>query len=129
MNIRHALCAALVYAVMGSSVTLLSTTAAAADFAQVPAGSLSPPSTVTDPSCRAVSRQLARALGDRFYQQRAFHLAAECYRVAGEYSLANRAFLRAAEPESESTARTLATNRDEIKTQVRQFREAFRAKR
>jgi hypothetical protein len=79
--------------------------------------------------CPAGSRLQARTLGDRFYQQRAFDLAAECYRVAAEYNLANLASLRAAKPESEVTARTLATNRDEVTAQVRRLQQAFRAPR
>jgi hypothetical protein len=115
MNAKQALSAALAYVVVSSSVMLLSATELAmAD---------------SEWRCPAASRLEARTLGDRFNQQRAFDLAGECYRVAGEYSLANLAFLRAAEPDREVAARTLATNRDEVKAQVRRFQQALRALR
>lgn len=115
MNVKQALCVALAYGVVGSSVMVLSATErAVAD---------------SERRCPAGSRLEARTLGDRFYQQRAFDLAAECYRVAAEYNLANLASLRAVKPESEVTARTLATNRDEVTAQVRRLQQAFRAPR
>jgi uncharacterized protein (DUF2342 family) len=130
MNVKQALAATLAYAVVGSSAILLSATElAVADSAQVAGEELSPPSSAIAGSCPAASRPEARALADRFYQQRAFSRAGECYRVAAEYSLADRAFLRAAEPESAATARALATNRDEVKTQVHKLQQAFRGLR
>jgi len=95
--------------------------AAAASLAAAdPAPDAHQPCAVSDP------RQ-ARRLGDVLFEQGAYRRAGECYQTAGEYALADRAFLRAVGPESALTARRLSDQGDQAKALLRQVKLAFRA--
>jgi hypothetical protein len=68
----------------------------------------------------------ARSLADKASQEGAYQRAGECYLVAGERSLADQAFVKAAAQASPDTSRRLAANLDEVKAQARQVKAAFR---
>ena len=59
----------------------------------------------------------ARALADRSLEQGAYQLAGECYRVAGEYELANEAFVHASRTSADAGTRQLADDRVEARAQ------------
>jgi len=79
--------------------------------------------------CPVSTREQARSQGDLLFEQRAYGRAGECYQAAGEYALANRAFLKALEAESAVTARRLSDQRDQAKTMLRNVQQAFRVDR
>jgi hypothetical protein len=77
-------------------------------------------------SCPVSAQEQARALADELFEQGTYQRAGECYQAAKEYDLANRAFLRAVQPESAATARQLSDQRDEARTLLRRVQQAFR---
>jgi hypothetical protein len=78
------------------------------------------------PDCPASSLEQARTLGDELFEQGAYRRAGNCYQAAREFDLANRAFLKAVEPESAATARQLSDQRDHAKMMWRTVERAFR---
>ena len=78
-----------------------------------------------DAPCPVTSTEQARSLADTLFGQGAYQRAGKCYEAAGEYALANRAFLKAVEPQSAQTARQLSEQRDQAKTMLRQVGLAF----
>jgi hypothetical protein len=76
--------------------------------------------------CPVTTQQEARRLGDTLFEHADYQSAGECYQAAGEYALANRAFVRAVEPKSAVTARQLTEQRDQAKTMARKIQLAFR---
>ncbi|HKF97684.1 MAG TPA: hypothetical protein VKB20_05470 [Steroidobacteraceae bacterium] len=78
--------------------------------------------------CAAVTAEQARSLADELLDQGVYQRAGECYQAAGEYELANRAFLNAVEPESKATARQVSDQRDQARTLLRQVQQAFRSR-
>jgi len=77
--------------------------------------------------CAAATTEQARWLADELLDQGGDQRAGECYQAAGEYGLANRAFLNAVEPESKTTARELSDQRDQAMSLLRQVQQAFRS--
>ena len=77
--------------------------------------------------CPAASEEQSRNLGAVLFEQGDYQRAGECYQAAGEYALANQAFLRAVEPESAATARQLSDQRDQAKTMLHKVQQAFRS--
>jgi hypothetical protein len=77
--------------------------------------------------CPVSTQQEARRLGDALFEQGAYQRAGECYQAAGEYALANRAFVNAVGPQSAVTARQLSEQKDQAKTMLRKVQLAFRA--
>jgi hypothetical protein len=77
--------------------------------------------------CAVTTQEEARKLGDSLYEQGAYRSAGECYQVAGEYGLANRAFVKAVAPQSAVTANQLSEQRDQAKTMLRKVELAFHA--
>jgi hypothetical protein len=75
--------------------------------------------------CDAASVEQARALADHFYQQGDYQRAGNCYLVAREPSLADRAFLKSTGPAGAEAVRSLAQSRDEAKAQFQKIKEAF----
>ena len=75
--------------------------------------------------CPVTTHEEARALGDVLFEQGAYQNAGECYQAAGEFALANRAFVRAVEPRSAATAHQLSDQRDQAKTMLRKVELAF----
>lgn len=78
--------------------------------------------------CAAATIEQARSLADELLDQGVYQRAGECYQAAGEYELANRAYLNAVEPESKLTARKVSDQRDQAKTLLRQVQGAFRTR-
>jgi len=77
------------------------------------------------PGCKDASPENARALADKAWRDGAYKRAGECYVVAGEHALANEAFVKASAETSGDTARRLASNLNDVKTQARQMKQAF----
>jgi hypothetical protein len=77
--------------------------------------------------CTAASAERARERADQAWQDGSYQLAGECYLVAGEPAMADRAFVKAVAPQAALTSRTLAENRDEMKAQIRQWKQAVQA--
>jgi hypothetical protein len=75
--------------------------------------------------CAAATQEEARKLGDVLFEQGAYQRAGECYQAAGEYGLANRAFVKAVGPQSAAAASQLSEQRDQAKTMLRKFELAF----
>jgi hypothetical protein len=69
----------------------------------------------------------ARWLADALFEQGAYQRAGECYEAAGDHALADKAFVKAVGPQSSTTARELAAQRDQAKALFKQLRQAFRA--
>jgi len=84
------------------------------------------PVAVAQHACPVSAQEQARALGDELFEQGAYQRAGECYQAANEYALANRAFLRAVQPQSAATARQLSDQRDQAITMLRKIQQAFR---
>jgi len=76
--------------------------------------------------CAGTTQQQARGLGDVLFEQGAYQRAGQCYQAAGEYALANEAFLKAVGPQSAATARRLSDQRDQSKALFHQVQQAFR---
>lgn len=76
--------------------------------------------------CPVSTQEQARWLGDQLFEQGAYQRAGECYQAAGEYTLANRAFVKAVDPESAVTARQLSDQRDQAKALLRKVQQAWR---
>jgi hypothetical protein len=74
----------------------------------------------------AATPEEARRVGDSLYEQGAYQSAGECYQAAGEYGLANRAFVKAVGPQSTVTAGQLSEQRDRAKMMLRKVELAFR---
>ena len=79
--------------------------------------------------CDDLGAEQARAAADLHLQRGEYQLAGACYRVAGASDLANRAFLKAAAPAAAASARQLAENRDQAKTQLHKLAAAFHRNR
>ena len=78
--------------------------------------------------CPVTAQEEARRLGDSLFERGAYQSAGECYQTAGEYGLANRAFVKAVGPQSEVTASQLSEQRDQAKTMLRKVQLAFQSK-
>jgi len=76
-------------------------------------------------SCPVTAQEEARKLGDSLYEQGAYQSAGECYQAAGEYDLANRAFVKAVGPQSAATASQLSGQRDQAKMMLRKIELTF----
>ena len=66
-------------------------------------------------ACEVANPQEASALADRLFEKGEYQHAGVCYQAAGDMVHANLAFLKAAAPQSEDTARALKTQRDVAK--------------
>ena len=66
-------------------------------------------------ACEVANPPEASALADRLFEKGEYQHAGVCYQVAGDMVHANLAFLKAAAPQSEDTARALKTQRDAAK--------------
>ena len=77
-------------------------------------------------ACEVGSPREASALADRLFDKREYQHAGVCYQAAGDMVHANLAFLKAAEPESEDTARALRAQRETAKALFAKVGSAFR---
>jgi hypothetical protein len=75
--------------------------------------------------CPVSTQDQARGLAQVLFEQGDFQHSGACYQAAGEYALANRAFLKAIEPQSAKTARQLSEQGEQTKDLVRKMRRAF----
>lgn len=73
------------------------------------------PALAAPPACEIASPQEAAALADSLFETRQYQHAGVCYQAAGDMVHANLAFLKAAAPESEDSARSLRAQRDAAK--------------
>ena len=91
------------------------------------------PSALADPApeshaaCPAPTGEQARSMADSLFEQGEYQSAGVCYQAAGENALANRAFMKALEPQSELTARQLSEQRDQANRLLRKVQLAFRS--
>jgi|HubBroStandDraft_4_1064222.scaffolds.fasta_scaffold32211_5 hypothetical protein len=92
-----------------------------------PAGVLADP-TEEHEACATATRDQARRLGDEFARQANYRLAGTCYAAAEEYALANRAFIHAAEPESQAVGHQMVEMRDQTKALVRKVQKSLGGK-
>jgi hypothetical protein len=91
------------------------------------------PSALADPvregyaACPVTTEEQARSMADGLFEQGDYQGAGVCYQAAGQYALANRAFMKALEPQSELTAHQLSEQRDQAKMLLRKVQLAFRS--
>ena len=76
--------------------------------------------------CEAASAQQAGILADRLFEKGEYQHAGACYQAAGDLVHANLAFLKAAGPAGEDTARALKAQRDAAKSLFASVQHAFR---
>ena len=104
-----------------SSAVLQGMRTAAADTPPL-AGTAAP---VAQNECRGVDSKLAREQADAAFRKAQYREAGQCYLIAGDEPRANVAFIKAAAADNAATKRQLAANANQVKEQVRQWREAF----
>ncbi|HEY6922296.1 MAG TPA: hypothetical protein VI653_02420 [Steroidobacteraceae bacterium] len=75
--------------------------------------------------CPVSSQEQARGLAEVLFQQGDFQHSGACYQAAGEYALANRAFLKAVEPQSAKTAQQLSDQGEQAKALAHKLQRAF----
>ena len=75
--------------------------------------------------CPAPTREQAHTLADSYFEQGAYQRAGACYEAAGEYALANRAYVHAVGPESTVTRQRAAEQGEQAKALLRQVRLAL----
>jgi hypothetical protein len=91
------------------------------------------PSAFADPvpegqaACPVTTVEQARSMADTLFEQGDYQSAGVCYQAAQEYALANRAFMKALEPQGEVTGRQLSEQRDQAKMLLRKVQLAFRS--
>jgi len=88
---------------------------------------LADPAPQAQPACPVASAQEARTLADELLERGEFRQAGACYQAAGDLVHANLAFLKAAGPESESTARDLKAQQEAAKSLFARVGSAFRS--
>ena len=78
-------------------------------------------------ACSVTTVEQARNLADTLFEQGDYQNAGVCYQAAQEYALANRAFMKALEPQGEATERQLSEQRDQARTLLHKVQLAFRS--
>jgi hypothetical protein len=76
-------------------------------------------------NCKNATAEHARSLADQAWRDGSYQRAAECYLAAGEPTLADRAFAKAAAQNSAETARKMTATADLASAQARQLKQAF----
>ena len=77
--------------------------------------------------CIETSPQRAREIAEQAWQDGSYQRAGECYLVAGEPAMADRAFLKAVAPQAAVTSQRVAENGDQVKAQIRRWNQALRS--
>jgi hypothetical protein len=77
------------------------------------------------PVCDAPTPEAARARADQLMQQSDYQRAGHCYVAAGEYELANRAFVKAVAPAAMASRQRVAQGVEDARTQARRLEGAF----
>ena len=83
--------------------------------AQIALADSGDPALTAPRTCEVSNPPEASSLADRLFEKGEYQHAGVCYQVAGDMVHANLAFLKAAAPQSEDTARGLKTQRDVAK--------------
>lgn len=81
------------------------------------------------PSCIGEAPDRARQLGHEARRQGAYRRAAECYEIAGERVMADRALAQAFAESNARNSEKAAATIESARLQVRRMREAFRKHR
>ena len=102
------------------SVRLLSLAGVAA--AQL---ALADPAPQTQPTCTVAGSQQSEILADQLFERGEYQQAGACYQAAGDMVHANLAFLKAAGPRGEDTARTLKAQQQAAKSLFARVGNAF----
>jgi hypothetical protein len=84
------------------------------------------PATAATPACEASGPQEARQLADQLYEGGEYRRAGACYDLAGDPVRAQRAYLKAAGPSSEATARRFKEQGNTASAVFSQVQHAFR---
>ena len=87
---------------------------------------LADPAREAQAACQVASPQEAGLLADKLFQRGEYQQAGACYQAAGDMVHANLAFLKAAGPRSEDSARTLKAQGDAAKSLFARVGSAFR---
>jgi len=87
---------------------------------------LADPSPQTHLTCPVAGPQDAEMLADRLFERGEYQQAGACYQAAGDMVHANLAFLKAAGPRGEDTARTLKAQQEAAKVLFARVGNAFR---
>lgn len=77
------------------------------------------------PACPVASPPESRTLADKLFKGGEFRQAGACYQAAGDMVHANLAFLKAAGPEGEDTARDLKAQQEAAKSLFARVGNAF----
>jgi len=75
--------------------------------------------------CQQATPERARWLADQASRDGAYQRAGQCYLLAGEQALADRAFVKAVAHTGADSSRKLSANLDEVKAQARQMKQVF----
>ena len=75
--------------------------------------------------CPVSSQEQARGLAEVLFEQGDYQHSGACYQTAGEYALANRAFLKAVEPASAKTAQQLSEQGEQAKALFHKLERVF----
>lgn len=78
------------------------------------------------PSCPVARPQEAGVLADRLFDRGEYQQAGACYQIAGDMVHANLAFLKAAGPRSEDSARDLKAQQQAAKSLFARVGNSFR---
>lgn len=94
------------------------------------AGRIASADTPVEPSgsCEAATIEEAQSLADRLYASEDYQRAGQCYQAAGDLTHANLAYLKAAGPASEDTARKLKVQRDVARALFTSVAQSFESK-
>ena len=84
------------------------------------------PATGAAPACEASGPRAARQLAEQLYEGGEYRLAGACYDLAGDPVRAQRAYLKAAGPSSEATARRFKEQGNSASAVFSQVQRAFR---
>jgi hypothetical protein len=113
---------------MGANRKLLASVVALGVLASVaaPAGRADP---TTEPksACAGTPADQAKPLADQFYREGRYQSAGECYQAAGDLADANEAFVKAARPNGDGTAKDFEQQGRIAKTLFSGVQQAFRS--
>jgi hypothetical protein len=78
-------------------------------------------------TCEAASPQEAAIVADKLFEREEYQQAGACYQLAGDMVHANLAFLKAAGPRGEDSARALKAQQEKAKSLFNRVGNAFRS--
>jgi hypothetical protein len=74
-------------------------------------------------ACRGMNPKLAHEHADLAFRKTRYQQAGQCYLIAGDKPRADLAFIKAAAAAAPTAKRQLAANANQVKEQMRQFRQ------